>query len=50
MKKNYPTFIDKSAMDHDKIFFSAGIRGTQIEISPMDLIGIIKPGVGQISN
>jgi Cys-tRNA(Pro)/Cys-tRNA(Cys) deacylase len=49
MKKKFPTFIDESALDFDKIFFSAGVRGTQIEIIPKDLIDLISPGVGKIS-
>ena len=49
MKKKYPTFIDEIALNNDKIFFSAGVRGTQVEISPGDLIGMINPGIGKIS-
>jgi Cys-tRNA(Pro)/Cys-tRNA(Cys) deacylase len=49
MKKKFPTFIDDSVLGFDKIFFSAGIRGTQIEIAPRDLVDLIKPGVGRIS-
>ena len=30
MRKKYRTFIDKSALDNDKICISAGIRGEQI--------------------
>ncbi len=37
MKKNYPTFIDESAIDLDKIAISAGIRGCQIVINPKQL-------------
>ncbi|MBR4323702.1 Cys-tRNA(Pro) deacylase [Treponema sp.] len=38
MKKKYPTFIDESALKHEKIYISAGIRGEQIVISPEDLL------------
>lgn len=38
MKKNFPTFIDQSALSCDKLYISAGIRGEQIVISPQDLI------------
>jgi Cys-tRNA(Pro)/Cys-tRNA(Cys) deacylase len=41
MKKLFPTFIDETAQLFDKIFISAGVRGTQIKISPDDLIKII---------
>ncbi|MFA6937944.1 MAG: Cys-tRNA(Pro) deacylase [Treponema sp.] len=40
MKRQYRTFIDKSALDHEKIYISAGVRGEQIVISPKDLIAI----------
>ncbi|KKI89417.1 cysteinyl-tRNA(Pro) deacylase [Bacillus sp. SA1-12] len=35
MKKNYPTFIDYSASQLDKIIVSAGKIGMQIEIEPL---------------
>lgn len=38
MKKHYKTFIDESALLHDKILVSAGIIGTQIVIKPDNLI------------
>ncbi|MCR4923686.1 MAG: Cys-tRNA(Pro) deacylase [Lachnospiraceae bacterium] len=38
MKKQFPTFIHKSAKDLDKIFVSAGKVGIQVELSPHDLI------------
>ena len=38
MKKKYPTFIDESALKHEKIYISAGTRGEQIVISPEDLL------------
>lgn len=41
MKKHYPTFIDETAQLFDKIYFSAGTRGTQILMSPDSLIEVI---------
>ena len=38
MKKKFPTFIDQSALQHEKIYISAGVRGEQIVISPEDLV------------
>lgn len=38
MKKKFPTFIDKTALDFEKIYISAGVRGQQIVISPADLL------------
>lgn len=37
MKKQYPTFIDETAVLFDKIAVSAGVRGGQIIIAPDDL-------------
>ena len=38
MKKKFPTYIDESALSHEKIYISAGMRGEQIVIAPEDLI------------
>lgn len=38
MKKKFPTFIDQTALDFEKIYISAGVRGQQIVISPADLV------------
>ncbi len=38
MKKKFPTFIDESALLHESIYVSAGVRGEQIKIAPDDLI------------
>ena len=40
MKKQFPTFIHKTAEEYDKIFVSAGKVGFQIEISSRDLLSI----------
>ena len=45
MKKPFPTFIDSSALLHEKIHVSAGVRGQQLCISPRDLINFIKATV-----
>ena len=41
MKKVFATFLDETAQLFDTIMFSAGKIGTQIELSPDDLIKII---------
>lgn len=41
MKKPYPTFFHSTALDFDKIYVSAGMRGLQLEISPRDLIDFV---------
>ena len=38
MKRKYRTFIDACALDCEKIYISAGVRGEQIVIKPEDLI------------
>ncbi|MBF2573526.1 Cys-tRNA(Pro) deacylase [Listeria welshimeri] len=42
MKKLFPTFIDSSAEMFDTILISAGKRGLQMEIAPIDLKKIIR--------
>ena len=41
MKKLYPTVIDTSAENHDKIIISGGRIGSQIILSPLDLAKVI---------
>ena len=41
MKKQYPTFIDETAQLFDTISVSAGERGVQVILSPLDLAGFI---------
>jgi len=41
MKKNYPVFIHESCLQFDTIYISAGKRGTQLRLSPQDLIRVI---------
>ena len=48
MKKRFPTFIHETAMDHERIYVSAGKVGFQIELSPSDLISVADIKVEQI--
>jgi Cys-tRNA(Pro)/Cys-tRNA(Cys) deacylase len=41
MKKLYPTYIDETVQLFDKIYVSAGIRGTQILLRADDLVNVI---------
>lgn len=41
MKKQYPTYIDESAILYEKIYVSAGTRGQQIIVAPDDLASFI---------
>lgn len=48
MKKKFPTYIDESCILFDRIFISAGIRGMQVHISPLDLIELEQITQGNI--
>jgi Cys-tRNA(Pro)/Cys-tRNA(Cys) deacylase len=41
MKKKFPTYIDETAQIFDTIYISAGVRGTQVNLPPDDLLNII---------
>lgn len=42
MKKHYPTFIDATLLQHEKVYVSAGLRGVQLHLSPSVLIQACK--------
>lgn len=48
-KKNYPVFLDESALQHPVISISAGIRGTQIFLAPQDYVKATSATLGIIS-
>ncbi|MCC6637650.1 MAG: Cys-tRNA(Pro) deacylase [Ignavibacteriaceae bacterium] len=48
MKKDYPVFIDETAIIFDRISISAGVRGTQIILSPVDLISTVDATTGDL--
>lgn len=50
MKKKFPTYVDESAMVHQNICVSAGVRGLQMLLSPRDLIRITSSKTGAISD
>lgn len=45
MKKLYPTYIHETCLNFDTILVSAGQRGVQIEINPLDLVKVVKAEV-----
>lgn len=49
MKKSFPTYFHASVTEHPIIYISAGIRGVQIKISPMELIAFVRASVAEIS-
>lgn len=49
MKKQYPTFLDASALSFDFIVVSAGVRGGQIRLAPQDLIIASKATIEELT-
>ena len=47
-KKNYPVYLDRSAMTQEQISISAGMRGMQIVLSPAELVQATHAEVGDI--
>jgi Cys-tRNA(Pro)/Cys-tRNA(Cys) deacylase len=48
MKKLYDTYIDETAQIFDEIYVSAGIRGMQVKLSPVDLLNLINASFGDL--
>lgn len=48
MKKPLPTFFHTTALDFERIYVSAGMRGLQLEISPRDLIDFVGATIADI--
>lgn len=49
MKKQYPTFIDETAVLHDEIAVSAGARGLQMILAPNDLISFVSMQIADLT-
>ncbi len=49
MKKNYPVFIDETALSYDKITVSAGVKGCQLLLSPTELISFVNAEVHSLT-
>jgi Cys-tRNA(Pro)/Cys-tRNA(Cys) deacylase len=49
LKYSYPLYIDHSALQHQFILISAGLRGLQIKINPQDLIVICQMKVESLT-
>lgn len=48
MKKNYPVYIHTSALDHSRIYISAGLRGLQLKLDPEDLIKTVNATIADL--
>ncbi len=48
-KKEYPVFVDETLELFDVVAVSAGVRGTQLVLSPADYLHVTKGKVGPIS-
>lgn len=48
MKRPLPTIFHSSALDHQRIYVSAGVRGLQVAISPQELIDYVGGTVADV--
>ncbi len=48
-KKEYPTYVDETAILFDKISVSAGVRGTQMLLNPEDYVRAVNGVSGEIA-
>ena len=49
MKKKFPTYFHSTALDQEKIYVSAGVRGLQIEIAPSALMNFVGAEVADVA-
>jgi Cys-tRNA(Pro)/Cys-tRNA(Cys) deacylase len=50
MKKRFPTYFHSTALEFERIYVSAGVRGLQLEISPTDLITFVGGTVASVAS
>lgn len=48
MKKHFPTFLHRTAMEFPFIYISAGVRGLQLKLSPTDLATFVGATVADL--
>jgi len=48
-KRDFPVYVDETAELFDTISVSAGVRGTQVLLSPSNYVKVVKGTVGAIS-
>ena len=49
MKKKFPTYFHSTALEQEKIYVSAGVRGLQIEIAPSALMNFVGAKVANVA-
>ena len=49
MKKDYPVFVDETMEIWDEVAVSAGVRGTQIVLSPAEYLRATSATIGEIT-
>jgi Cys-tRNA(Pro)/Cys-tRNA(Cys) deacylase len=49
-KKDYPVYVDETAILFERISVSAGVRGTQILLNPEDYITAVRATVGALAS
>jgi Cys-tRNA(Pro)/Cys-tRNA(Cys) deacylase len=49
MKKDYPVFVDETMEIWDEVAVSAGVRGTQIVLSPVEYLRATSATIGEIA-
>jgi prolyl-tRNA editing enzyme YbaK/EbsC (Cys-tRNA(Pro) deacylase) len=45
LKTSMPIYLESSVLDLQKIFINGGGRGCLVEMTPADLVGIVKPSL-----
>lgn len=48
-KKKYPVYVDDSAVKWEQIAVSAGLRGVQVVLNPMDLVKAVEAQLCQVA-
>lgn len=49
-KKRLASYVDESVLAHDTVYCSAGQRGLQVELAPVDLIRILAATTAPLTN
>ncbi|MFI3280867.1 MAG: Cys-tRNA(Pro) deacylase [Rikenellaceae bacterium] len=49
MKRHFATFIHPTCMEFESIYVSAGVRGLQIKINPLDLVSFVEATCSELT-